>query len=171
MKSLFLRMFLSLMAAGTVVVLGVLIGYGLSNPDQLPFAWPQVGRGAIVSAGRTAVRTYERGGAAELAAYLESLREDTGIHGALFDAAGRELGGFAPHVPRELASLPEEQLLLHVRERLGAVRFHGYAFVARVPRRAGSLFWSRAFVASFLVAGALLCWLLARYVTAPVVAL
>src|SRR5262249_17498527 len=44
-----------------------------------------------------------------------------------------------------------------------------YDFIAALPRREANGFWSRTFLASFLVIGALLCFPLARYMTAPVV--
>jgi hypothetical protein len=53
------------------------------NGLEAPFAWPRIGRGAIVSAGRVAVDAYERSGAPELARYLDSLSRDTGIRGTL----------------------------------------------------------------------------------------
>jgi len=178
MKSLFLRMFLWFCSVTAVVVIGVVAGFELSNPDQLPFAWPRVGQGAILSAGRVAVGAYERGGDAELTAYLESLGHDTGIRGTLFDEAGRSLGGVAPalQLSHELAEQAEGQLLFRLRNHLAGVRLpgrggHWYAFVAHVPRREVGGFWSRTFVVSLLLSGSVLCYLLARHVTAPVVQL
>jgi two-component system sensor histidine kinase CpxA len=169
-------MFLWFCAAHAILTCAIVIGYLLSNPDQLPFTWPRVGRGAIVSSGRIAVETYERGGQPELARYLGTLAQDTGLKGHLFDALNREVSGSEAGMgnPGDLTAYPEGQLTLRVRERLAVIRLRGgsgrsYVFVTTVPPRDGSGFWSRTFLVSLAVTGALLCYLLARYVTAPVV--
>jgi hypothetical protein len=77
MKSLFARMFLWFCAASAILICAIAVGYALTNPDQIPFGWPRVGRGAILSAGRIAVDSYERGGPAELARGCDSDRADT----------------------------------------------------------------------------------------------
>ncbi len=82
MKSLFLRMFLWFCAANAILVAAVVAGYVVTNPDQVPFGWPRVGRGAILFAGRGAVDSYERAGSAGLERYLELLARDTGLQGA-----------------------------------------------------------------------------------------
>ena len=95
-------------AANAVLIAAIVIGYGISNPDQLPFTWPRVGRGAIISAGRVGAETYERGGQRELAKYLKVLAQDTGLEGSLFDSSRRDLGGAMPglQIPPELWSRP-----------------------------------------------------------------
>lgn len=177
MKSLFLRMFLAFCGATIVLVFGVVAGYVLTNPDQLPFSWPRVARGAIVSAGRVAVEAYERGGDAELIPYLDALQRDTGLRGTLFDSSGHRLGGgpFASALAIP-ASPAESQLALNIRSHTAALRLRGrggalYGFVVSVPRREGGGFWSRTFIVSLILTGGLLCFLLARHVTSPVVQL
>jgi len=169
MKSLFLRMFLWFCAAHIILTGALVIGYVLTNPDQLAFIWPNIGRGAIVSAGRVAIETYERAGQPELQRYLESLGQDTGLQGGLFDSADRDVSE-RDRVPM-LAS-PDDQLTFRVRGHLAGIRLHSrsglaYTFVTAVPKREPGGFWSRTFVASLILTGALLCYLLARYVTAP----
>jgi two-component system sensor histidine kinase CpxA len=44
-----------------------------------------------------------------------------------------------------------------------------YVFLVRVPRRESSGLWSRVFVGSFIITGGLLCFLLARHITLPVI--
>jgi len=178
MKSLFLRMFLWFCAAITVLIAAIIVAYGVSNPDQLPFTWPRVGKGAIVSAGRIAVQAYERGGQHELTQYVEAMGQDTGLAGSLFDSSRQVLGGSVPsvQVPPEVWSQPAGQLVLRVPERVAAVRIttaagRSYAFVARVPRREPSGFWSRVFVGALIITGALLCYLLSRNITLPVLQL
>jgi two-component system sensor histidine kinase CpxA len=178
MKSLFLRMFLWFCATNTLLIGAIVVGYQISNPDQILFTWPQVGRGAITSAGRVAVETFEHGGTPELTRYLESLSRDTGLNGNLFDSPDRTVSGDAPglRVPEELTTYPVGQLMLRVRGRLAGIRLTGrsgrqYIFVTTVPRREASGFWSRTFLISFVLTGALFCYLLTRHITAPVVQL
>jgi two-component system sensor histidine kinase CpxA len=176
MKSLFLKMFLWFCAANIVVICATVVGYELANPDQLPFTWPRVGKGAIVSAARVAIETYERGGTAPLTHYLADLERDTGLKAGLFDSASHDLGRRAssPNPPDDLAASPAGQLIIRVRGRFAGIRLPGragqsYAFVATVPPREASGFWSRWFIFSLALTGAVLCFLLARYVTSPVV--
>jgi two-component system sensor histidine kinase CpxA len=171
-------MFLWLCAANAILIAAMVIGYARSNPDQLPFTWPLVGKGAIVSAGHVAAQTYERDGQGELVRYLASLARDTGLKGTLFDALHRDLTGDIAEfqVPPELQSLPPGQLLLKSQERLAAIRIgtnngRYYVFVTRVPHREPTGFWSRIFIGAFLATSALLCYLLARNITTPVVQL
>ncbi|HEY3841236.1 MAG TPA: ATP-binding protein [Bryobacteraceae bacterium] len=176
MKSLFLKIFLWFCAANAVVICATLLGYELSNPDQLPFSWPRVGKGAIVSAARTSIDIYERSGSGQLTSYLEVLEQDTGLEAGLFDSSKHQLGTRAPSpkLPDEMATYPAGQLMIRLRGRAAGVRLAGssgrsYLFVATVPRREASGFWSRTFLLSFSLTGALLCYLLARYITAPMI--
>jgi HAMP domain-containing protein len=178
MKTLFLRMFLWFCAANAILIAAIVIGYGVTNPDQLPFAWPRVGKGAVISAGHVAAQAYEQGGQKELGRFLKSLAQDPGLEGARFDSSERDLSGGAPNIqiPPELWSRPAGQLLLHAPKRLAAIRIttdtgRSYTFVTRVPRREPTGFWSRMFIAAFIATGALLCYLLARNITMPVVQL
>jgi len=176
MKSLFLRMFLWFCAANAVLVSALVLGYAVSDPDQIPFALPSVRKGTIVSAGRVAVAFYERGGQPELARYLQSLARDVGVRGSLYDSEAHELSGTAspPPIPREILDYPDGELMVRRIARTTGVRLRGasdgqqYTFVARLPRRQAWGFWSRTLIASFILTGAVLCFLLARQVTAPV---
>ncbi len=169
MKSLFLRMFLWFCGAAALVVCVIATGYVVSNPGQLLFAWPGIGRGAIVSAGRVAAETYERGGRVELDEYLASLAHDTGLYGALFDSSGHELGGsgFAPGPPPDLNAQTENRLLLRKWSRVAGVHVRtrgsiAYTFVTSVPQRHGTGVWTRWFIFVLVLTGSLLCYLLAR---------
>lgn len=173
MKSLFFRMFLCFCGGTVLVFLAVSAGFTLSNPDLVNFNWPRVGGGAIVSAGHLAAYIYERRGQEELSVYLQSVSRDIGIRGALMDSSGRQVGGEEvafvkdTHTPQ-----PEGHLALH--SPLAEVRVRGpggawYTFVANVPRRESSGFWSRAFLLSFVVSGGLLCYLLAWHVSSPLI--
>jgi signal transduction histidine kinase len=176
MKSLFLQMFLWFCAANAILIAAVLIGYETTNPDQLPFSWPHVGKGAVVSAARTAIDAYERGGSVQLAQYLGMLEQDTGLEADLFDASNHSLGGrsLGPGAPTNQSTYRGGELAIRIRGRSAAVRLSGrgnrsYFFVAIIPRREPSGFWSRAFLALLILTGALLCYLQARYITTPLV--
>jgi two-component system sensor histidine kinase CpxA len=169
-------MFLWFCAASAILICGIVVGYALTNPDQIPFAWPRVGRGAILSAGRIAVDSYERGGQAELARYLGLLAQDTGLEGALYDSSEHELSGirFAATLPDGFFSYPKGRVQVSARNRRAGVKLNGhgnalYTFTASVPGRDRGGFWFRVFVVSFVLTGGLLCYLLAHHITSPVV--
>jgi len=171
-------MFLWFCVANTILIATIVIGYRLSNPEQLPFTWPRIGKGAIVSAGRSAAEAYEHGGQANLGTYLETLEQDTGLRSSLYDSAHRDLGRVArgPEPPLDAWKQPQSALVLDVSGSLGTVRIvttvdNSYVFVAQIPRRESSGFWSRIFVAAFLVTVALVCYLLAQNITLPIVRL
>ena len=70
-------------------------------------------------------------------------------------------------MPPDFFSYKYGELMLRSRERIAGIRLRSsngasYTFVAHVPGRDGSGFWSRAFLVLFTLAGALLCCLLAR---------
>jgi two-component system sensor histidine kinase CpxA len=174
-KSLFLKMFLGFCAANALLLGAILLGYEIANPDQLPFSWPGVGKGAVVSAARTAIETYERGGPAQLAQYLETLERDTGLQADLFDSSRHNLAGLShgSSPPDDAEEYRDGQLVIRRRGRSAIVKLSGrgdrsYSFVAIVPRREPSGFWSRTFVVLLILTGAVLCYMLARYITAPV---
>lgn len=176
MKSLFLRMFLWFCGGTMLVALGAVAVYRLSTPERAPFAWPRIGRGAIVSAGRVAADAYERGGTPELAHYLESLARDTGIRAMLLNAAGQILAGdgIDTNDLGDLMPRPGRQLTFRVDENLAALQLTGrggasYTFAAILPPRERLRYWWWTGVGAFILTGALLCYLLARQSTAPVI--
>jgi hypothetical protein len=90
----------------TILIGTIVVGYEISNPDQLPFTWPRVGRGAIISTGHIAIETYERGGQADLAQYLKSLARDTGLKANLFDSSNHTVSGSASSLSADHAAQP-----------------------------------------------------------------
>ena len=176
MKSLFLRMFLWFCGGTLLVALGVVAVYRLSNPDRAPFAWPRIGRGAIVAAGRVAVDAYELGGVPELARYLDSLQRDTGLRAALLDAAGKQLAGegIDTNALGDLTPEPGRRLKIRVADALAGFRLKGrngasYTFAAILPLRERLRLWWWTTVGAFILTGGIFCYLLARHTTAPVV--
>jgi two-component system sensor histidine kinase CpxA len=176
MKSLFLRIFLWFCGASAVIGLVVTAGFLVDSPDALATNWRSVGQGAIVAAARTAAETYERGGRAELARYLQSLARDTGFHAVLLDASRQDLtGGRSPRaaaVAAIVASRYAGELTIFPRRRVAGVWLHGpsgksYAFVTVLPPRERGP-WGRRFLVLFILVGGLLCYALARHVSGPI---
>lgn len=177
MRSLFLRIFLWFCASTALFGTAVLLLFVLDAPETLVSQWRRLGRGAIVSAGRVAVDTYERGGEARLGTFLGLLSEDTGMRAALLDRDGRVLGGSPPpadgRLLDRLGSRAPGDLLLVPSLGVGGVRLAGrtdaaYRFVTTVPHRERRG-WARPLFALFLLLNAVLCLLLARHLTSPVV--
>jgi two-component system sensor histidine kinase CpxA len=168
-------MFLWFCAPTAILTCAIVFGYEVTNPDQLPFSWPRVGKGAVVSAARTAIEKYERGGPTQLTQFLETLEQDTGLQARLFDSSNHNLGEHSPGLspPDDSAAHRDGPLIIRLRGRSATVRLSGqenrsYSFVAIVPRREPSGFWSRTFLGLLILTDAVLCYLLARYITSPV---
>ncbi|MCC6861185.1 MAG: HAMP domain-containing protein [Bryobacterales bacterium] len=176
MKSLFLKMFLWFCGAMIAIVAITIAGLVLDSPGMLATSWRALGEGAVVAIGRTSVESYERGGQAELARYFSLLAQDAGMRAALLDSHNREVSrlGFSPPpgVLADLRSRPEGELAIS-RPGIAAVRLRGgggasYVFAAVLPAREKST-WARTFLGLIILAGGLLCYLLARHISAPVV--
>jgi len=177
MKSLFLRIFLWFCGGTLVLLLVVGTGFLMDSPGAAATPWWRLGQGAMISAGRVSVEKYERGGRAELDRYLEALEQDTGVRGALYDGSGQSLGGSTMAASgsqlSDVLAGPEEELTLLPLRGVGGVRLRGasgrlYGFATVLPRRDRAGGWSRTFLLSFLITSGLLCFLLARRLTAPV---
>ncbi|MGJ5817469.1 sensor histidine kinase [Paludibaculum fermentans] len=177
MKSLFLRIFLWFCGGTLVLLLVVGLGFLMDAPGAATAPWWKLGQGAIVTAGRVSVESYERGGRPELDRFLESLALDTGMRGTLHDGSGQGLstGSFAPTgkpLSDALAGVEGQLTLLPLRGVAG-VRLRGaqgrvYGFTVLMPRRERAGGWSRTFLFSFLLTSGVLCFLLARHLTSPV---
>jgi two-component system sensor histidine kinase CpxA len=177
MNSLFLRIFLWFCGATAAIVIVVGLGFVADSPGALATNWRDIGRNAVVVAGRTAVESYERGGKSEALRYLHLVAGEIGLQGVLLDSSGRslsgnELGLNAAQVDRlkgrqegELEIFPLQGFAgAHLRSEGGA----SYLFVASLPPRA-AVPWARSFIGLFIITGGLLCYLLARHVSSPVV--
>jgi len=178
MKSLFLRIFLWFSASTLLLMLVGASGVIFNSPGTFTTGWQQLGRGAIRSVGRTAAELYEDGGATELENYFRGLTEDTGMLVALLNSSGRALGGsqFTPEpaVEGKLVGSAEEAVVVMPLYRVAGIRLTGpsgkpYVFVMTVPGRPGER--GRVFVIAFLLMGGVLCFLLARHLTSPMIQL
>jgi two-component system, OmpR family, sensor histidine kinase CpxA len=177
MKSLFVRIFLWFCGATAVIVVVISAGFVADSPGALATNWRDLGQSAVVAAGRTAIDRYQEGKRPELNRYLESVAHDLGLRAALLDSSGRDLGesDFVADadVVAKLETHAEGKLSVFPRKGLAGVRLRGadgrsYLFLTVLPPRESGP-WGRAFLASFIATGCLLCYLLARHVTSPVV--
>ena len=197
MRSLFLKVFLGfglvvLMASIASFVTGIVI----ERHSQFPRASPLAQMFGVYA--QSATEEYERDGKRGLSAYLERVERASGIRAVLFDSQGQELSGrtipegteyalnrvdddspyvfyFFPQQPRPIAA--------HLaRGSNGAT----YVLTAQLPRgdfptlpprlgepgsfRSGLRIITRSFLPVLFV-GALFCFWLARYLSAPIVQL
>lgn len=196
MRSLFLKIFVwfwgAMALVGGVLVVSILLQQGRQPPPPPPFAQGHpFGSGlerrraftghSFARQARQAVDVYGRAGAEGVERFLEDLRKATGVESAFFDAEGRQLAGeAAAEASKELAQRALES---------GEIEFQGswsgllvaagandregsrFALVGLLPRRL--LGWgfdpgdlALRFLA-VLITGGVLCYGLARYLTAP----
>ena len=191
MRSLFLKVFLWFWLA-MVFVGGALIFTTHLTRTENSFRPPHFVEAVLSAHARGAASAYERGGAPALAEYLRHVERETGLPMQLFDAGGSELtGADAPPAVREAATRAARTGGPVFREtRAGMVEVRpvpargggSYAFVTLMPpggpppgahhgpfgifSDSTSALLLRL-LAVILTAG-VLCYLLARYMVAPV---
>ena len=194
MRSLFLKVFLWFWLAMVVVITTFAVTTHLTRtPDS--FRPPHFIDNVLSGYARGAAAAYERDGAAGLNEYLRRVQEESGTRDQLFDAGGSELTGDGDVQPevREVAVQVAESGKSFFREVRGgmlevrpvAARDGGrYVFVTHMPLGPPPVehhiaFWILSETAWLLLvrvlavvtAAGALCWLLARYIVAPVVKL
>lgn len=197
MRSLFLKIFLWF---GLVMVVAniasFVTGIVTERRSQFPRTSPMSQMFGVYA--ESAVEVFERGGKTALASYLERVEHASNIHAVLFDSLGNEVSGRT--VPEGVANsisrvsedtpyvfyfLPQQQrpVAAHfVRGPMGAP----YVFAGELPKpdfprppprlgEPGSFaFGLRVIAQSFLpvlIVGGLFCYLLARYLSTPIVQL
>lgn len=193
MRSLFLKVFLWFWLAMVVVITTFAVTTHLTRtPDS--FRPPHFIENVLTGYGRGAAAAYERAGATGMDAYLSHVKEESGTRNQLFDASGTELSGAdVPQQVREIAAQVAQTGKPYFRDigdgmlevRPVTSRDGGrYAFVTHMPVGPPPVehhvaFWILSetawqllvrVLAVVLAAGAL-CYLLARYIVAPVVKL
>jgi len=193
LRSIFLKVFLWFWLSTVLVIGALLVTIHLTRTENT-FRPPHFIESVLTTYGRKAAAEYERGGRAALAEYLRTAERETGARAHLFDANGTELsgaavsptlGGKAAQTARTGQSIFEEVegRMLEVRA-VPASGGGSYAYLVEMPRggpppggphglgllsESGWTFFVRLLVV-ILTAGAL-CYLLARYITTPVVKL
>jgi two-component system, OmpR family, sensor histidine kinase CpxA len=183
-RSLFLKIFLwfwaTLIATGISLVLTFIFG-----PRSVPLQWHAILMDAAHSSGAIVVSEAERGGDSAAAAYIGWLEGETHLKTCLFDiagglVAGRDCGSFQSMTSRVTAAKPSAFSMRYgiarVAMRLKGSNGHEYIFATELPagpraalglnRTTIALQWGVALLVSGLI-----CYLLTRYLTAPILRL
>ena len=180
MRSLFLKIFLSYwLAQALFVVLAILVTLAMRPPQDSPRA--EYLRQAI---GAQLMQTYERGGSPALRKSLGDLRGSFHEHQVyLFDDKGQELSGTAtPEWAKQLALGTAKQGGFHLQsEKRVAQAITGsggrhYILVLENPGPPPHFFWGPGRapglgIAIAILTSGLVCFLLARSLTAPIIRL
>jgi two-component system, OmpR family, sensor histidine kinase CpxA len=184
MRSLFLKIFLwfwtTVIATGISLVLTFIFG-----PRSVPLQWHATLMDAAHSSGAIVVSEAERGGDSAAAAYIGWLEGETHLKTCLFDTAGSLVAGsdcrsFQSMTSRVTAAKPSNFSMRYgiarVAMRLKGSNGHEYIFATELPagpraalglnRTTILLQWGVALLVSGLI-----CYLLTRYLTAPILRL
>ncbi|MBO0719769.1 MAG: HAMP domain-containing protein [Blastocatellia bacterium] len=185
MGRLFFKIFcgfwLAMVMGGVLVSLVVVV----SGTEPLVARWNAIAGTAMSYYAQTAAETYERDGAAGLRSLFERMEEESDIRAYFFAADGRELSG---------RTAPERAWMLASRALAngGYVRSFGgnrtlaaqtaagpfagrYILVGDLPRGRrgipGGMRVLLLYASAYLLAISLICYLLARYLTGPIIKL
>jgi two-component system sensor histidine kinase CpxA len=177
-RTIFAKIFLWFWIATAAVTASVFIITAFGGTQPLGRRWLAH---SLDFYARSAVDFYTQGGNTELQKYLDDMERSSGIHAALLDPQGNDVLGHG--LP------PRTEPILATARRTGESRFYtgviwvgaslihtpqgDYFLVARVYPLRG--FWSQRNLGSAtlriaiaLLSVGLLCWLIARHITAPV---
>jgi two-component system sensor histidine kinase CpxA len=178
MRSLFLKIFLSYwLAQALFLVLAIIVTITLRQRGEFA-AW-EARQNAVLS---EAVQTYEQAGQPELRRYLDDLHDSQHVRAFLFDDHGQELSGRpVPHWAESVArgAMPPPHDLWQRfapspfrRITLAASSGRRYTAVVMLPPGPigpGGIPGMGVFIG--IVSSGLVCYLLARYLTSPIVRL
>jgi two-component system sensor histidine kinase CpxA len=183
LRSLFLKIFFWFwLTIGVLIAVSVLVII-TTESEPLTQRWMDLRENAITVYLQTAIELYENEGPGKFQELLLRLSRNTNVQVVVFDSQQREITGFSP-LPNahKLAALvsPQRRTVME-NDGQGALTAHlvtsisgkSYVFVAQPPKLP-LVFFRVPFgvrlargLAIFAMAG-LLCFLLARYLTAPV---
>jgi two-component system sensor histidine kinase CpxA len=184
MRSLFLKIFFWFWA--TVIVTGVaLILTFILEPRSVPSRWYATLTDTARYSGTIAVETAERDGIASASAYLARMEHETHMKACLFDTAGSVIAGAGCRSFQNMTSQVVASHALEFSMKYGLARValvvsgkggRNYVFATELPagpraalgitRTAAVLQWGVALLVSGLI-----CSLLTRYLTAPILQL
>jgi two-component system, OmpR family, sensor histidine kinase CpxA len=178
MRSLFLKIFVSYwLAQALFLVLGILVIFAFRQRGEFS-EW----QAQQSTASQRAADVFEKDGPSEVRRYLEDLRESQHVRAYLFDEQGREVSGRA--VPRWADSLsrgikpPPREFWQHLApspfRRLPVTSAGGHGYILAVmlpPGPFGPGGVPGLGILIGIVSSGLVCYLLARYLTSPVVRL
>jgi len=184
MRSLFWKIFLWFWATALLTAIALLLTFVL-QPGGVPARWHAALSATAQMYGRAAVGEVERGGAEAVASYLDDLNRNAHTQACLFDADGNAIAGHGCVSFQSLAKIAATSTTpafgfryglarvgLRVRGRIGA----SYIFATELPAgpRAAfgpnllglALHWGVALLVSGLI-----CYLLTRHLTTPILRL
>jgi two-component system, OmpR family, sensor histidine kinase CpxA len=178
MRSLFLKIFVSYwLAQALFLVLGILVIFAFRQQGEFS-EW----QAQQATASQRAADVFEQGGAAEVRRYLEDLRDTQHVRAYLFDAQGQEVSGRA--LPRWAESLsrgmrpPPREFLQRMGpspfRRLPVTSAAGHKYILAVmlpPGPFGPGGVPGLGILIGIISSGVVCYLLARYLTSPVVRL
>jgi two-component system, OmpR family, sensor histidine kinase CpxA len=185
MSRLFVKIFLGFWLAMLIGAGSIIVMLRILEPSPLVARWYTITRTAIAYYSQTAAEVYDRDGKAGVAALFDRIERDADIHLYLFDSQGRELSGRAPSPEalalsqRALASGNYEYGFGNNRtlaaQYANGAREENYLVVGDMPRgRLGMLAtpgpWIK-YLLAFLLATGVVCYLLVRYLTDPLIKL
>lgn len=185
MRSLFLKIFLWFWAAAIVTGIALILSFVLQR-GGIPERWHAALSEAAGIYGKAAVGEMEHGGRPALTTYLSDLGRSAHTQACLFDQNGTAIAGAKCDSFRSLLKRADEssrhsafdiryglvRVALHVSGRDGAT----YIFATELPAGPRAAFGpdplgvALHFMVAFAVSG-LICYLLARYLTKPIVQL
>jgi two-component system, OmpR family, sensor histidine kinase CpxA len=184
-QSLFLKIFLWFWATVIATGIALIATWILLQPRDTPFpSQTSVSETAWI-AGTSAVNEFEQHGASAASAYMEQLNQKTHMKSCLFDASGNAIAGMdcaifddigaqAAHSDHSTFNMKHGVVRVAVKVRLASGRPYIYAVESTEhrgpPPGIGPSGFALRWSVPFLVSG-LICYLLARYLTAPVLRL
>lgn len=185
MRSLFLKIFLWFWLMMVLINLASFIAFVL-QPEIVVSRWQSATSAALSLYGQQAIELYDKSGQPALADFLHRLDRSANIKAYLFDGNAIPLHGNPSADARDLARAAiksnEQQFEIHTNNAYGATLAIGpsgtkYVLVAVMPRprRIGALFpdfrsQPERWILPIIISG-LICYLLARYLTRPILQL
>ena len=182
-RTLFLKIFLWFWLAMALVAVSIVITTQMAQPEPTAGPGPQMLVNMLAVFAETAADTFERGGRQALAEYLERLKRTGHLRAVVFDAQGEELSGLSPPPgARELAARVQQSGKAEFRFSGRSIRVAQQAFAGHrdryifVAELRGSLLarlrmdprtYLLRLIAVLMTAG-VVCYGLARYLTAPI---
>src|SRR6266567_2734654 len=183
MRSLFVKIFVWFALAAALIVVAHAVSIILTEPDNGPVRGVEP---SLVMFGTTAAEKYEREGKGALSDYLDLLSRTARIRGYLFDADGNEVSGREAtlgkrEIAQRLSAAKEETFSKAgqtgiVARKVVAPSGKQFVMLGEVQRPINVLMpfslhflWTES--AAMLLTAGVLCYLLARYLSSPVVKL
>lgn len=183
MRSLFWKIFLWFWATVVLVGLAMVVTWSMQR-DLVVNRWRASLAETIAPYAQAAAEAFDQHGLIGLNGYLQQLETESNIHAVLLDATGTNVSGRMAHAPKSMveqavrsgqtefsvtdisafaaqrATGPSGQTYVLV------VRTPGIPYGYRLSRRTQALRWTLALVISGLI-----CYLLTRYLTRPILQL